>query len=287
MRFHAWGPARAGETFATARPRAVLLLATLVCALLAVAAGAPAAAQADDADDTSAAAAAEHAEGPLEAQKASVAVAALEERNRTIAELLADAARAYRRVALERGPAQQELTSSLERLDREAVRAKDLTRERLDQLAGDVDRARSRLQQLNEEGNRRLEDIRRLLGERDSTTRRIADLRGRTPAVSQPLTGTWEVTWMPNGVTGTFYLDQSGTLVTGQYKLGALGSGSLQGTFVGGKVFLQRIDAQRGRDSEIEGVLEADGARIRGTWQNYEMVQGGIPRGQWVARRVR
>ncbi len=264
-----------------ARLAAVLLVPLLVAALL------PVAAQVDEDDDPPPVTSADRAEGPLEAQKASVAVAALEERNRTIAELLADAARAYRRVALERGPAQQELTSSLERLDREAVRAKDLTRERLDQLAGEVDRARARVLQLTEEGNRRLEDIRRLLSERESTTRRIADLRGRTPGVGQPLTGTWEVTWMPNGVTGTFYLDQSGTLVTGQYKLGALGSGSLQGTFVGGKLFLQRIDAQRGRDAEIEGVLESDGVRIRGTWQNYEMVQGGIPRGQWVARRAR
>ncbi len=92
---------------------------------------------------------------------------------------------------------------------------------------------------------------------------------------------------MPAGVTGTFYLEQSGTLVTGQYRLGPLGSGSLQGTFVGGKLHLQRIDAERGRDAELSGVLDPDGKRIRGTWQSFELVQGGIPRGQWVARRVR
>ena len=97
----------------------------------------------------------------------------------------------------------------------------------------------------------------------------------------------WEVRWFPAGVTGTFTIDQSGTLVTGQYALRPIGSGSLQGTFVSGKLYLQRIDRQRGRDAELEGYLDPDGSQIRGTWQSYELVQGGIPHGQWVARRVK
>lgn len=223
----------------------------------------------------------------LEGRAAQVVIPMLEERAKLVTELLLDSARAYRKVAIERGSVQQELSANLERLDREAVRPRELSRDRIDQLAQDVQRTRARLFELYDEMDRRLDDMRRLVTERDQITRRLADLRGRPPAAQEPLTGSWEITWMPSGVTGTFFLDQSGTLVTGQYKLGALGTGSLQGTFVGGKLFLQRIDAQRGRDCEIEGVLEAEGARLRGTWQNYEMVQGGIPRGQWVARRAR
>jgi hypothetical protein len=225
--------------------------------------------------------------GPLETRRGSVALASLEERSRLVVNLLLDAARSYRKIAVERSAAQQDLAESLERLDREAVRTRDLTRDRLELLAQEVDRARLRLTQLLEESDRRLEDMLRLVQERDQLARRIADLRARAPQTQEPLTGAWEVTWLPNGAAGTFYLEQQGTLVTGQYKLGALGTGSLQGTFVGGKLYLQRIDAQRGRDAELEGVLDADGKRIRGTWQNFEMVQGGTPRGQWVAKRAR
>jgi hypothetical protein len=91
---------------------------------------------------------------------------------------------------------------------------------------------------------------------------------------------------MPGNIAGTLYLDQSGTLVTGQYKLSNGMSGSLQGTYVNSKLYLQRIDAVRGRDAEIEGSLDAEGMRLKGTWQNFELVQGGLPRGQWMARRA-
>ncbi len=226
-------------------------------------------------------------QGPLATQRFSVALASREARSQLVGDLLLDAARSYRKVAVERSAAQQNLADSLERLDREAVRARDLTPDRLDLLTQEVDRARARLEQLLDESDRRLDDMRRLVNERDQLDRRIADLRARLPQSKEPLTGTWEVNWLPAGVTGIFYLEQQGTLVTGQYKLGPVGSGSLQGTFVGGKLYLQRIDAQRGRDAEIEGVLDADGSRIRGTWQNFELVQGGVPRGQWVAKRAR
>lgn len=259
---------------------AIALLA-LVVAPATQSAEPPASDQAGDQDEQGSAG------GPGETQRLSVALASMESRTQLVADLLLEAARNYRKVAVERSAAQQNLADSLERLDREAVRARDLTPDRLDQLVQDVSRARLRLVQLLEESDRRLDDMRRLVAERDQLDRRIADLRARMPQSKEPLTGTWDVNWLPNGVAGTFYLEQQGTLVTGQYKLGPVGSGSLQGTFVGGKLYLQRIDSQRGRDAELEGVLDADGARIRGTWQNFEMVQGGVPRGYWTAKRAR
>lgn len=224
---------------------------------------------------------------PLESQRIGAALAGLEERARLVQDMIGDAARAYRQAALERAAIVQELTAAQDRLDREAVRARDATAATLGQFHHELIAVRAKEAALREESDARLQDLRRLLGERDAVARRMADLRSRMPLQEEVLTGVWELTWMPAGVQGTLYLDQSGTLVTGQYRLGALGSGSVQGTFVNGKLFLQRIDAERGRDAEIEGVLDPDGARIRGTWQNYEMVQGGIPRGQWVARRAR
>jgi hypothetical protein len=224
---------------------------------------------------------------PLESQRIGAALAGLEERARLVQDMINEAARQYRQVALERAAADQELVTAQDRLDREAVRAREVTASSLSALYRDLLAARARVEVVRLEGDARLQELRRLLGERDALARRVADLRARLPLQEELLTGVWEVTWMPAGVQGTFYLDQSGTLVTGQYRLGAHGSGSLQGTFVNGKLFLQRIDAERGRDAELEGVADPDGSRIRGTWQAYEMVQGGIPQGQWVAKRAR
>ena len=222
----------------------------------------------------------------LDARRAQAALDALDERARLLDRLVAEAARAYRRAAADRLAAQQELSDALDRLDRDAARPRELSREALEKTADDVARARARLQQLLDDSGKKLDELLRLLAEQEAVARRVAELRGRAPEQAEPLTGAWDVVWLPGGQTGTFYLDQSGTLVTGQYKLGALGSGSVQGTFVAGKLHLERIDAQRGRDAELDATLDPDGQRLRGAWQYYEMVQGGVPRGQWTARRV-
>ena len=223
---------------------------------------------------------------PLEAERLGAALAALTERSRMVEAQLLDTARSYRRAAQQRSDSLTALAQASHDVDRAAVRPRELTAERLEQLAADADTARLRFLSDDRQVERKLDELSRLVSERDALALRIADLRSRLPQQQELLTGVWEVTWMPAGITGTFYIDQSGTLVTGQYQLGPLGSGSLQGTFVSGKLFLQRVDAERGRDAEIEGLLDADGRRIRGTWQSYELVQGGIPQGQWVARRL-
>lgn len=223
---------------------------------------------------------------PIEVQQISAALAGLTERSRMIESMTLQASRAYRRAAQERRDAMGRLTSASRETDQAAVRPKELTSERLDELVREELSARLAYEEAEVVLRSRLDDLRRLLDERDALSVRIADLRSRLPRQQELLTGEWEVTWLPAGVQGTFFLDQSGTLVSGQYELGQLGSGSLQGTFVSGKLFLQRIDSRRGRDAEIEGVLDADGRRMRGTWQSYELVQGGLPRGEWNARRV-
>jgi hypothetical protein len=223
---------------------------------------------------------------PLEREKITAALAGLNERSRLVQALVLDTARTYRRAAQQRNDALESLSRVTHALDRAAVQPRDLSPERLEELLGEVETARQALAARETELGRLITELRGLIRERDALAVRIADLRSRLPEQEELLTGVWEVTWMPANVSGTFYLDQSGTLVTGQYRLGPLGAGSLQGTFVGGKLFLQRIDAERGRDAEIEGLLDPGGRRIRGTWQAYELVQGGLPQGQWVARRV-
>ncbi|UCF68553.1 MAG: hypothetical protein JSV80_04455 [Acidobacteriota bacterium] len=224
---------------------------------------------------------------PLEQQRLAAAIAGLEEQAELNETELARAVRSYREAVIQRNEALEALVATRSRLDREVARPREISADRLDELADELLRAEVRHESLVEQTSHRLADLRRLLRSRDAMARRIATLRARLPAQQELLTGVWEVRWLPAGSVGTFYLDQSGTLITGQYRLGTIGDGSLQGTFVGGKLFLQRIDSQRGRDAELEGFVDPDGARIRGTWQAYELVQGGLPHGHWVARRVR
>jgi hypothetical protein len=223
---------------------------------------------------------------PLEAQRLNAALAGLTERARMVDTWIVKAARDYRRAAQSRRDALERLAQASRDLDRVVVRPQDLTPDQIESLRSDAEDARLRYESDQSAALRQLDALARLVSERDALGVRIADLRSRIPDQREQLTGEWAVSWMPAGVTGRFYLEQQGTLISGQYDLGNLGSGSLQGTFVGGKLFLQRIDARRGRDAEIEGVLDAGGAKLRGTWQSYELVQGGIPQGQWVARRV-
>jgi hypothetical protein len=265
----------------SARDRAAVLLAVALGLLV------PAALSRAAAEEEGATPPATVEPNPLESQKLGAALAGLEERSRLVQDMINEAARLYRQAVLERAAAEQEQTAAQERLDRQAVRAREVTAASLTQLHRELLSARARVEAVRAEGDLRLSELRRLVAERDAVARRVTDLKSRLPLRDEILTGVWDVTWMPAGVQGTFYLDQSGTLVTGQYRLGSYGSGSLQGTFVNGKIFLQRIDAERGRDAELEGVIDPDGSRIRGTWQAFELVQGGLPQGQWVAKRAR
>jgi hypothetical protein len=90
---------------------------------------------------------------------------------------------------------------------------------------------------------------------------------------------------MPGVNHGVFTLKQTGTIVQGQYLLDGGWRGSLQGTFIDGKIYLQRIDSKLGRSSELDGYLSSDGTSIRGTWRNYNMTDGAASSGSWTASR--
>jgi hypothetical protein len=99
------------------------------------------------------------------------------------------------------------------------------------------------------------------------------------------LAGDWQVVFMPLQHRGTFSLRQSGTIVSGTYRLDGGWFGSLQGTLVNNKVYLVRIDSKLGKSMELEGVLASDGETIRGTWLNYELGAGDGSSGQWAANK--
>jgi len=113
----------------------------------------------------------------------------------------------------------------------------------------------------------------------------LTRLRGREPPGRGELTGTWDVVLLPQDQRGTFELTQVGTIVTGVYRLSGGFTGSVQGTLVQNKIYLQRIDSQLGRSMEFEGRLSSDKIWLRGTWHGLDLSGGQAPDGQWSATR--
>jgi hypothetical protein len=115
--------------------------------------------------------------------------------------------------------------------------------------------------------------------------RKEGSLRDSLPKARETLSGSWRVLYMPGVNRGIFVLKQTGTILQGQYQLDGGWKGSLQGTMIDGKIYMQRIDSKLGRSSELEGYLSPDGGSIRGTWRNYNLTDGATASGSWTASR--
>jgi hypothetical protein len=102
-----------------------------------------------------------------------------------------------------------------------------------------------------------------------------------------PLTGAWRFAVEP-GQEGVAYLQQQGTLVTGTYTLSGGFTGSFRGTFVAGKVRLERIDSQYGFAAIFYGRLVGRGrnARLQGNWEATQLSSGLPSMGTWTATRI-
>jgi hypothetical protein len=191
----------------------------------------------------------------------------------------------HERVALERTEAAARVNELYRGLDA-ALRRDDT------QAASAVEELFSTIEEAERERSEILSRERALVERIRDRLRRIALLEEQVAAVQQraqesagPLTGRWEVVLLPVNQRGTFLLRQVGTLVSGTYALEGGWSGSLQGTLVNRKVFLERIDSKLGRSGQFEGVLSPDGSRIRGSWTTLELAGGAPSEGQWAATR--
>lgn len=100
------------------------------------------------------------------------------------------------------------------------------------------------------------------------------------------LTGRWDLTVHP-GLSGTAYLVQQGTLVSGTYELSGGWTGSLRGTLVANKIRLERIDSQLGFAAIFYGEvnLGADPDVIQGRWEATQLATGMPSAGGWRAAR--
>jgi len=106
-------------------------------------------------------------------------------------------------------------------------------------------------------------------------------------AAEAPLNGTWRLVVEP-GQDGFAYLQQQGTLIAGTYALSGGFTGSFRGTFVSGKVRLERIDSQIGFAAIFYGRLVGRGEnlRLQGNWEATQLASGLPSRGSWTATRV-
>lgn len=144
------------------------------------------------------------------------------------------------------------------------------------QLRGDTER-RDRLADRIAERGRKISLL------RAEITRR----RASGPAFSDPVTGVWQVTVDPGGRRGVYRLVLDGTIVSGRYTLDGGFRGSLRGTFVGEKLTLQRVDAERGIDATFYGRLNAERRLVTGTWEGTNLTPASGPfSGTWSARLV-
>ncbi|MGH9798567.1 MAG: hypothetical protein ACRD5D_10475 [Candidatus Polarisedimenticolia bacterium] len=155
----------------------------------------------------------------------------------------------------------------------------------LEQREADILKGESELEGLARAGHSLRREIRDTHARLDILADRIARLRKTLPSDNESLTGIWDVTYLPSGDKGVFQLRQSGTILLGEYTLEGGWKGSLQGTFVDGKLLLHRIDSKLGRSSDLEGSLAPDGRTVRGTWQNFILSGGEATNGSWVARK--
>jgi hypothetical protein len=130
----------------------------------------------------------------------------------------------------------------------------------------------------------RIQDRRRRLA---ALAESAGDLIALLPDDVESLTGVWDVRFIPTDEHGVISLYQTGTLLNGEYVLGGGWHGSLQGTVVDGKVFLERIDAVKGRFAELRGQVGTAGDSIRGTWLERDMTANRPVEGSWIADKRR
>jgi hypothetical protein len=191
----------------------------------------------------------------------------------------------YNEQARAREEARGRLAKLYEDLDGMVQGRSDADATLMQEREDEIQKVEQQIEVLTQETRRLRADMRDAHERIDLLGDRIGRLRKTLPSDSESLTGIWDVSYLPSGDKGVFSLRQSGTLLIGEYTLEGGWKGSLQGTFVDGKVLLHRIDSKLGRSSDLEGTLAPDGRTVRGTWQNFILSGGQPTNGQWVARK--
>jgi hypothetical protein len=208
----------------------------------------------------------------------------LEAQARLERRILADDVRRHAEARRREGEAQRAVNDLQTRLDR--LIAADVPLVELDEAERALGAARAAAAAVAEEGRA----VRQSLFQTRRRLQMIAEAaRNATSArpEASPIDGTWDVRMFPVDEQGVFQLEAHGTLVGGSYALGGRRTGSFRGTWAGGLLRLERIDAAAGFDLTLEGRLDAGGERFHGTWQSTLLNNSGPTGGTWTATRRR
>lgn len=111
---------------------------------------------------------------------------------------------------------------------------------------------------------------------------RLAPLTGLEP---DPISGRWQVAISSPPQSGIFELRLDGAQVTGTFQLDSGRSGSLSGTFAGGRLRLQRTDNQRGFDGLFDGSVDATLGTVRGFYSPADLAAGEPAGSGWSGVR--
>ncbi|MCI0658484.1 MAG: hypothetical protein L0170_15640 [Acidobacteria bacterium] len=168
--------------------------------------------------------------------------------------------------AIRRGstPPEEDDEESLTLQIESAQRAEELTRQTMRRLQEQIADSRERI---------------RFIQDRLSKLHR--------PAAEEPegITGTWDITYLPSNDKAVFILRQSTALIEGEYQQVGGFKGSLQGTYINGKLVLHRIDSKLGAVSDLEGQVSADLKSIKGTWLSRIIGDGTPVNGAWSGKK--
>lgn len=178
--------------------------------------------------------------------------------------------------------ASEALDEALGAYDR-ALRPRRPALDDVDSAAGDVVAARATLEIAAARTERLREAIHERLRALEVLARGAPTEAATVPPGSIDLTGRWRVAVAPQGLMGTFHLDQDGAVVTGTYTLTDGSGGSLRGSVAGERLRLDRIDRSSGFDAVYEATVDATEQRIDGTWTPTILSSGGPGGGTWSA----
>ena len=98
--------------------------------------------------------------------------------------------------------------------------------------------------------------------------------------------GLWRIELPQSNVVGLMRLTASGTMVSGDYRLSNGRSGSVRGTYTGGRLQVVRVDSQSGQDGTLSAEVDAGRGTLSGTWQRDQLATGEPSMGSWTGVRL-
>jgi hypothetical protein len=100
------------------------------------------------------------------------------------------------------------------------------------------------------------------------------------------ISGFWRIEILPQEDFGLLLLEVEGTLVTGTYRLSDGTRGSIHGTVADNRLDLERVDAETGADSTLEGEFDPETGELAGSWHAKELATGEASSGDWTALKL-